>query len=158
MIEVMKRMKLSGKERVLDLYAGVGIFSAFIAPRCEVLTLVESYPPAVTDADVNLMDFDNIDVVEGQVELVLDDMIDEEAQYDVALLDPPNSGLHKNVVNQLSKLGVKRVVYVSGDPASLARDAKVLVSAGYALVDVQGMDLSPQTYYIDAVALFERNR
>ncbi len=157
MIEVLKRLKLTGKERVLDLYAGVGIFSAFIAPRSEILTLVESYPPAVTDADVNLMEFDNIDVVEGQVELVLDDMIDEEAQYDVALLDPPNSGLHKDVVNQLSQLGVKRVVYVSGDPASLARDAKVLISAGYPLVDLQPMDLSPHTYYIDSVALFERS-
>jgi len=156
MIEVMKRMKLTGKERVLDLYAGVGFFSAYIAPRCDVLTLVESYPPAVTDADVNLMDFENIDVVEGQVELVLDDMIDEEAQYDVALVDPPNSGLHKDVINQLTKLGVQRIIYVSGDPASLARDSKRLISAGYPLVEIQPLDLSPQTYYIDSVALFER--
>jgi len=157
MIEVLKRMKLTGNERVLDLYAGVGIFSAYIAPRCDVLTLVESYPPAATDADMNLMDFENIDIVEGQVELVLDDMIATEAQYDVALLDPPNTGLHKKVVNQLSSLGVKRVVYVSGDPASLARDSKLLISAGYPLVEIQPLDLSPQTYYIDSVALFERS-
>jgi len=156
MIEVMKRLHLSGHEKVLDLYAGVGIYSAFIAPRAELVTLVESYPPAVTDADVNLMDFDNIDVVEGQVEEVLTDMIDEESEYDVAIVDPPNSGLADGVVQQLTKLGVGRVVYVSGDPASLARDSKTFISAGFRLVDIQPMDLSPQTYYIDAVALFER--
>lgn len=156
MIEVMKRLKLTGKERVLDLYAGVGITSAFIAPRAELVTLVDSYPPAVTDADVNLMEFDNIDVIEGQVEQVLEDMIDEEAEYDIALVDPPTSGLAKDVVNGLKQLGVKRVVYVSGDPASLARDSKLLISAGFALIDIQPMDLSPQTYYIDSVALFER--
>jgi 23S rRNA (uracil1939-C5)-methyltransferase len=156
MIEVMKRLKLTGKERVLDLYAGVGIYSAFIAPRCELVTLVESYPPAVTDADVNLMDFENIDVIEGQVETVLDDMIEEEAEYDTALVDPPTSGLATDVVKQLSQLGVKRVVYVSGDPASLARDSQLLISTCFSLVDIQPIDLSPQTYYIDSVALFER--
>lgn len=156
MIEVMKRLQLTGKERILDLYAGVGIFSAFIAPRAELVTLVDSYPPAVTDADVNLIDFDNIDVIEGQVEQVLADMIDEDAEYDIALVDPPTSGLGKDVVNSLKQLGVKRVVYVSGDPASLARDSKFLISAGYPLTDIQPMDLSPQTYYIDSVALFER--
>ncbi len=156
MIEVMKRLQLTGKERILDLYAGVGIFSAFIAPRAELVTLVDSYPPAVTDADVNLMDFDNIDVIEGQVEQVLADMIDEDAEYDIALVDPPTSGLGKEVINGLKQLGVKRIVYVSGDPASLARDSKLLISAGYALTDIQPMDLSPQTYYIDSVALFER--
>lgn len=155
MIEVMKRLKLSGHEKVLDLYAGVGIYSAFIAPRAELVTLVESYPPAVTDADLNLMEYDNIDVVEGQVEEVLLDMIDEESEYDVAIVDPPNSGLGEGVIQSLLKLGVQRVVYVSGDPASLARDSKILISAGFRLEDIQPMDLSPQTYYIDAVALFE---
>lgn len=155
LIEILKRLRLKGHERVLDLYAGVGIYSAFIANRCQLVTLVESYPPAVTDADVNLMDFENIDVVEGQVEQVLDDMIDTEAEYDVALLDPPNTGLHPDVIRQLSQLKVERIVYVSGDPASFARDAKLLISAGFPLIDVQPIDLSPQTYYIDAVALFE---
>ena len=155
-IEVLKRLKLTGKERVLDLYAGVGIYSAFLSSRTEVVTLVESYPPAVTDADMNLMDFDNIDVIEGQVESVLEDMISEETQYDVAIVDPPNSGLDKNVVKYLFQIKVKRVVYVSGDPASLARDSKLLISAGFRLVDIQPIDLSPQTYYIDSVVLFEQ--
>lgn len=156
MIEVMKRLSLSSRERVLDLYAGVGIYSAFIAPRAELVTLVESYPPAVTDADVNLMEFDNIDVVEGQVEQVLDDMLAEEAHYDVAIVDPPNTGLGKDVIQQLSKIGITRLVYVSGDPASLARDSQTLISTGFQLKDIQPIDLSPQTYYIDAVVLFER--
>lgn len=153
--EVLKAAKLTGKEQVLDLYAGVGIFSAFIAPRAELVTLVESYPPAVTDADENLAEFDNIDIIEGQVEMVLDDMIEESAEYDVAIVDPPNSGLSKQVIQQLQKLNVKRIVYVSGDPASLARDSQMLISAGYPVKHIQPMDFAPQTYYIEAVALFE---
>ena len=154
--EVKNALRLNGHERVLDLYAGVGIFSAFMAQRAALVTLVESYPPAVSDADVNLMDLDHIDVIEGQVESVLADMVDAEANYDVALLDPPNTGLNKDVIRDLSRLQVKRIVYVSGDPASLARDSKLFIDAGFKLRELQPIDLAPQTYYIDAVARFER--
>ena len=154
--EVTRAMSLSREEQALDLYAGVGIFSAFMAQEASLITLVESYPPAVTDADVNLSSFDNVDVVEGQVESVLSDMSEEAAQYDVALVDPPSTGLSKDVITGLSRLGVTRVVYVSGDPASLARDCRQLRNAGYHLREVQPIDLAPQTYYITAVARFER--
>ncbi len=154
--EVMRALRLTGEERALDLYAGVGIFSGFMADKASLITLVESYPPAATDADVNLSRFDNVDVVEGQVESVLSDMSEEAAQYDVALVDPPSTGLSKDVITALSRLGVARVVYVSGDAASLARDCQQLHGAGYRLREVQPIDLAPQTYYINAVARFER--
>src|SRR5690606_14532643 len=67
-------LDLTDGERVLDLYAGVGIFSAALARRAALVTLVESYPPAVTDADLNLSDFDNVDVIEGGVETVLESL------------------------------------------------------------------------------------
>ena len=154
--KVVDSMALTGEERLLDLYAGVGIFSTFLASQAALITLVESYPPAVNDADVNLSDFDNVDVVDGQVESVLADLSAEEERYDAALVDPPSSGLNEDVIGGLSRLGVGRIVYVSSDPASLARDSKPLFDAGFHLREIQPIDLSPQTYYIDAVARFER--
>ena len=152
----MRALRLNGEERALDLYAGVGILSAFMADKASLITLVESYPPAVTDADVNLSSFDNVDVVEGQVESVLSDMSEAAAKYDVALVDPPSTGLSKDLITGLSRLCVTRVVYVSGDAASLARDCRQLFDAGFRLREVQPIDLAPQTYYINAVARFER--
>ena len=154
--QVIKALQLQGGERALDLYAGVGVFSAFLAQRTALVTLVESYPPAVSDADVNLKGADNVDVVEGQVEAVLLDMTDAGARYDVAVVDPPSAGLGSEVIQDLANLGVVRLVYVSGDPASLARDSRQLIDAGYHLRAVQPIDLAPQTYYISALATFER--
>jgi 23S rRNA (uracil1939-C5)-methyltransferase len=154
--QVMRALQLQGGERALDLYAGVGVFSAFLARRAALATLVESYPPAVSDADVNLQGMDNVDVVEGQVEAVLADMEREGARYEVAVVDPPSSGLGQEVIERLSRLGIERLVYVSGDPASLARDSRQLIDAGFLLRAVQPIDLAPQTYYISALAIFER--
>ena len=138
-------------EHVLDLYAGVGIFSAALAARAERVTLVESYPPAVTDADDNLSDFENIDVFEGGVENVLESL---DERYDAAVIDPPSGGVPGRVVDELARLGVRRLVYVSDDPGTLAKDARRLARAGYRLASVQPIDLSPQTYYLDSAALF----
>jgi len=153
--EMMKAASLQGGERVLDLYAGVGIFSAFLAGEAELLTLVESYPPAASDADANLADFENVDVIEGSVETVLADMIDEEAQYDIALVDPPGSGLSEDIIRALRRLNIERIIYVSGNPAALARDSKRLIDSGYRLREIQPIDMAPQTYYIDAIVCFE---
>jgi 23S rRNA (uracil1939-C5)-methyltransferase len=143
---------LTGAANVLDLYGGVGIFSAAIAEHADLVTLIESYPPAVTDADVNLETFDNVDLIEGTVEDVLTDL---DETYQAAVLDPPASGLSIEVVDTLAALRIPRLVYVSSDPATLARDCKRLVQHGYRLGTIQPLDFAPQTYYIDAVAVLE---
>ncbi len=152
--ELLSALNLSGDEKVLDLYAGVGLFSAFIAPRAELVTMVESYPPAVTDAEDNLSDMDNVDVVEGSVEGVLA-ALDE--SYDAAVVDPSGKGLSRETIEGLLALDVPRIVYVSGDPALLARDGKALAKHGYQLQRAQPIDFAPQTYYITTVALFARD-
>lgn len=151
---VMKAVDLQGGERILDLYAGVGVFSAFMARDAGLITLVESYPPAAGDADANLSDFENVDVIEGAVESVLADMIGNEAQYDIALVDPPASGLSDDVISSLLRMKIGRIVYISSNPAALARDGKRLIDADYRLHKIQPIDLAPQTYYIDAIACF----
>lgn len=143
-------------DAVLDLYAGVGVFSAAIAPHVRMVTLVESYPPMATDADVNLADADNIDIIEGSVEDVLRTMAEEEAQYDAAILDPPASGLSRAAMEALLPMKLKRLIVISSNPATLARDGKTLAAAGYRLTHLQPLDFAPQTYYIDTVARFER--
>ena len=150
-------LRPASHEAILDLYAGVGVFSAFISPRAALVTLVESYPPAVTDADDNLSDLDNVDVVEGAVEEVLESLIESEESYDAAVLDPPSHGLGRDVIGQMLNLGVKRLVYISSNPASLGRDGRKLTEAGFRLKRLQPIDFAPQTYYIDALALFERS-
>ena len=83
-------------------------------------------------------------------------MVASEASYSVALVDPPSSGISNAIVQSLMELGVQRLVYVSGDPASLARDCRRLLDAGFQLEMIQGVDMAPQTYYITAVATFFR--
>lgn len=140
-------------QTVLDLYAGVGVFSAFIAPRAALVMLVESYPPAVTDADHNLRDIGNIDVIEGGVDVVLE-ALDE--RCDAAVIDPPTRGVSDGAIQALAALGVKRIVYVASDVGQMARDAKKLRKAGYRLETIQPIDTNPQTVQLDAVALFTR--
>lgn len=146
-------LDLKDGETLLDLYAGVGVFSAFAAPKASLVTLVESYPPAATDADENLADFDNVDVIEGSVEEVLG-ALDE--VYDAAIVDPGSRGLGKDAIDGLVGSQAARIVYVSDDPASLARDAKRLSQQGYRLAAAQPLDFAPQTYYLETAALFVR--
>ncbi len=148
---VLDALDLTGKEGVLDLYAGVGLFSAFVAPNASLVTLVESFPPAATDADENLSDFDHVDVIEGNVEDVLESL-DED--YDAAVIDPPGDGLSLEAMDAIAALGLPRLVYVASDAATLARDAARLIVHGYTMERVQPIDLHPQTYFIDAVATF----
>lgn len=150
---VMERLSLQGGESVLDLYSGVGLFTAFMAERASMVTSVESYPPAVTDAEANLGALENVDLIEGPVELVLADL---EGPFDAVVVDPPRTGLSVEVLDELARLAVPRLVYVSCDPATFARDAHRLSRSGYRLGDVQPVDMFPQTYHIEAVAALHR--
>lgn len=152
---VMALLDPQASERILDLYAGVGIFSAFIAPRASLVTLVESYPPAVTDADANLAAFDNVDVIEGGVDAVLPAL---EGEYTAAVVDPPGrfGGLTDATVSALVARGIRRLIYVSEEPATLARDCRKLGKAGFRLTSAQPIDLAPQTADFEAAARFER--
>lgn len=151
--EVLRRLDLQGDETVLELFSGVGLFTAFIAQRCDLVLSVESYPPAVTDADENLADLENVDLVEGAVDEVLADLA---GPFDAVVLDPPRSGLSSEALDSLLRLAPARIVYVSCDPATLARDARTLADGGYTLHEIQPVDMFPQTYHVEAVVTFER--
>ena len=153
--QVMTRLNLQGTESVLDLYAGAGLFTAFIAEHASLVTSVESYPPAVIDADENLSEFDNVELYEGPVEDVLPDL---EGPFDAIVLDPPRAGVEGPALDAMAALGAAKIVYVSCDPATFARDAKRLTNKGYRLLDIQPVDMFPQTWHIELVGTFEKFR
>jgi 23S rRNA (uracil1939-C5)-methyltransferase len=148
---VLERLDLQGTEKVLDLYSGVGLFTAFLAAGASKVSAVELFEPAVEDASVNLSDYDNIDIYVGKIETVLSNLTQG---YDAAVIDPPRSGMDAAALASLIDLQPRQIVYVSCDPATLARDAKRLTTAGYKLRDVQPVDMFPQTYHIESVAHF----
>jgi 23S rRNA (uracil1939-C5)-methyltransferase len=151
---VLNRLVLKGNERVLDLYAGVGLFTAFLAERAARVVAVESYPPAVADAEANLINTNNVEVFEGAVEQILPRL---KGRFDAAVIDPPRAGMERRALVALVKRSPRKIVYVSCDPATLARDSKRFVESGYRLLDVQPVDMFPQTYHIEAVATFEKS-
>ena len=154
---VMDALALDGGETVFDLYCGVGLFTAFIASKAARVVGVESSPSAVRDAEVNLDEFENVELFESPVELALPHLINTYTPIlPYIVLDPPRSGCDKTVTAGLIALAAPRIVYVSCDPATLARDARRLIGGGYRLASAQPLDMFPQTYHIETVAVFER--
>jgi 23S rRNA (uracil1939-C5)-methyltransferase len=148
---VLEYLDLQGGETVLDGYCGVGLFTAHLAQRAGLVVGVEVAPAAIADLLENTAEFDNVDVVEGVVEAVLPEL---DEPLDAAVIDPPRAGVDRFALDALVERQPARLVYVSCDPATLARDAKRLARAGYRLVEVQPVDLFPQTYHVECVALF----
>ncbi len=144
-------------ETLLDLYCGVGLFSLALAGQVGRIVAVEANPVAAGDARFNVQaaGLDNVRVVENEAGAALA-ALDE--RVDAVVADPPRSGCGPAVVSRLAALGPERLVYVACDPATLARDAKSLTAAGYRLVEVQPLDLFPQTYHVESVALFAKGR
>lgn len=139
-----------GYETLLDLYCGVGTFGVCLADAVAEVIGVEENPVAVDDAVVNAELSDNVWFYEGPVEAALP-VIEE--RIDLVVLDPPRSGVEWEALEGLAGLGPARIAYVSCDPATLARDVRRLGEAGYRLVEVQPVDLFPQTYHVESVAL-----
>jgi 23S rRNA (uracil1939-C5)-methyltransferase len=140
-------------DTVLDLYCGVGLFSAFLAPHCKRLIGVESSESACEDFAVNLDEFDGVELYEGAAEDVIPHL---EAEPALVLVDPPRAGLERQALDSILKMNPPTILYVSCDPSTLARDAAWLVAGGYRLVKVTPFDLFPQTYHIESISVFEK--
>jgi 23S rRNA (uracil1939-C5)-methyltransferase len=143
----------AGDETLVDLYCGVGLFGLALADSVGRVIGIEVGPSAVADFRRNTEGMDHVELVEGKAQTVLARL---EGPVDLLVLDPPRSGAGARVVGEIARLAPARVVYISCDPATLARDARYLTDAGYQLDDVQPLDLFPQTFHIESVALFAR--
>jgi tRNA/tmRNA/rRNA uracil-C5-methylase (TrmA/RlmC/RlmD family) len=142
-------------ERVLDLYAGVGLFSAFLAERVGPsgsVVAVESDSVAVADAARNLVDLPQVESVLDRVERALRrGRLGE--RCDLVVLDPPRVGAKRAVVEPVAALRPRAVAYVACDPAALARDVSIFGEHGYRLSSVRAFDIFPMTHHVECVAL-----
>lgn len=140
-------------QRLLDAYAGVGLFALALAPFCRQVDAIEAAPSACDDFAWNARDLPQVSLHAGDTAAVLATL---SGPYAGIVVDPPRTGLGKEVVNQLARLAAPRLAYISCDPATLARDAALLTQVGYRLRTVQPLDLFPQTYHVESVARWER--
>jgi 23S rRNA (uracil1939-C5)-methyltransferase len=141
----------AGDETLLDLYCGVGLFSLALAGNVGQVIGVEADPRAAADFRFNAAGMDHVSLHEGKVHQVL---AGAEGEVDLIVLDPPRAGAGEVVVDEIVRLAPERIAYVSCDPATLARDAGRLAGAGYRLERLQPVDMFPQTFHLESVALF----
>ncbi|HNT53388.1 MAG TPA: class I SAM-dependent RNA methyltransferase [Anaerolineaceae bacterium] len=151
---LLGRLPLTPASTILDVYCGVGLFSRFLAPQVGQVIGVELSAAACDDYIINLDAFDHVSLYVGAAEEVLPGL---DVEPDAVIVDPPRSGLDRTVLDALIRLGPPVLAYVSCDPATLARDARRLMSAGYELQLVTPFDLFPQTYHIESVSWFTRS-
>jgi tRNA/tmRNA/rRNA uracil-C5-methylase (TrmA/RlmC/RlmD family) len=151
---VLELLEPQPGERVLDLYAGVGLFAAFLADHLGAagIVAVEGHPGAAQDAATNLPD--GVRVLRGDVRRLLEADLDE--PFDLVVLDPPREGAKRAVVEQVVDRSPRAVAYVACDPAALARDVAVFAEHGYALTALRAFDLFPMTHHVECVALLQR--
>jgi 23S rRNA (uracil1939-C5)-methyltransferase len=150
---------LSGREKVLDLFSGIGTISLVLALDAAEVWGVELVEDAVADAIQNakLNGVDNARFFAGDVRLVMRELLERSGSPDVVVVDPPRAGLSQKVVRRIIEAEAKRIVYVSCNPTTLAPNARQLVDdGGYALKAVRPVDMFPQTPHIECVALLER--
>lgn len=148
---------LSGTENVYDLYTGTGSIAQFVAKKAKQVIGIEYVEAAIVDAKENaiLNKIENTHFYAGDMKLVLnDELISRHGKPDVVITDPPRDGMHPGVVEKLNELAPKRIVYVSCNTATQARDI-ALLSEKYNVLKIQTVDMFPHTHHVESVALLE---
>ncbi len=150
--------KLTGNEVVYDLYTGTGTIANFVARNAQKVVGIEYVEEAIQDAKVNskLNSISNTTFYAGDMKDVLSDsFIAENGKPDVMIIDPPRAGMHPDVVATILRAAPERIVYVSCNPATQARDVQLL-DAAYKVLKIQPVDMFPQTHHVENVILMER--
>lgn len=149
---------LTGKELVYDLYTGTGTIAQFVAEKARKVVGIEAVPEAIADAKLNAEanKIQNVDFFVGDMKTVFDkDFIAQHGRPDVVITDPPRDGMHKKVVEQLLKVTPEKMVYVSCNSATQARDL-ALMNEQYNVIRVQPVDMFPQTHHVENVVLLQK--
>ena len=155
--QALEYAQLTGEETVIDAYCGIGTISLFLAKQAKFVMGVEIVPEAIEDAKHNaeLNGFSNTLFEAGPAEQVIPRWYKEGRTADVLVVDPPRKGCDEQLLRTILKQQPKRVVYVSCNPATLARDLRILEDGGYRTKEVQPVDMFPQSTHCEAVAWLE---
>jgi 23S rRNA (uracil1939-C5)-methyltransferase len=149
---------LTGRERVFDLFCGIGTIALALAGHAWEVWGLESVPEAIADAEHNARanHIENASFVAAEARLGVRPLLERAGKPDVVVVDPPRAGLSKKVVRRVIECDARRIVYVSCNPTTLAPNAAQLAEAGYELRRVRPVDMFPQTPHVECVALLER--
>ena len=139
---------------VLDVYCGVGLFSAFLAPKVKRLVGIEVSPESCDDFITNLDEFEHVSVYEASAEIVLHSV---NFRPQIIVMDPPREGLGAQTVAGILAQEAEYLVYISCDPSTLARDARHLAAAGYKLLQITLLDMFPHTYHIESMTIWKKS-
>lgn len=149
---------LTGEETVLDLYCGVGTIGLYCASKAKKVIGIESVKSAVLDANRNAVinGIVNAEFICGKAEEELPKLLEQGVKADVVILDPPRAGCDPALLDAVAEAKPDRIVYVSCDPATLARDVKLLGEKGYRFAEAQPVDMFPHTGHVETITLIQR--
>lgn len=149
---------LKGNEIVFDAYCGTGTISLFLSQRAKKVYGVEIIPEAIENAKVNAEqnNIDNVEFMVGEAEKVIPEIINSGVKADVVVVDPPRKGCEKSLLEAIAKMKPEKIVYVSCDPGTLARDLSILDNLGYRTLEVQPVDMFPETGHLECVVGIRR--
>ncbi|MED1715668.1 23S rRNA (uracil(1939)-C(5))-methyltransferase RlmD [Bacillus paralicheniformis] len=156
--KALEYAELNGEETVIDAYCGIGTISLFLAKQAKKVYGVEIVPEAIEDAKRNaeLNGIENAEFEVGEVEVVIPKWYKEGIKADTLVVDPPRKGCDEALLRTILEMKPKRVVYVSCNPGTLARDLRVLEDGGYETREVQPVDMFPHTSHVECVVLVSR--
>ncbi len=156
--KVLEYAKLKGNETIIDAYCGIGTIGLYLSKKAKAIYGVEIVAKAIEDAKLNaqLNHFTNAHYEVGKAEVIIKKWQEENIEADVIIIDPPRKGCDEALLNTIIEMKIPKIVYVSCDPATLARDLKVLTENNYEVIEVQPVDMFPQTTHVECVVLLVR--
>lgn len=155
----MEYANLTGKEVVFDIYCGIGTIALFLADKAKEVHGVEIINAAIENAKENadINDINNAQFYVGRAEDIVPKLYKEGLRTDVLVVDRPRKGCYEVVLQTIVNMEPERIVYVSCNPSTLARDLEYLSENGYETIEVQPVDMFPQTTHVEAVTLLTRS-
>lgn len=153
--KALEYANLTGNEEVFDAYCGTGTITLFLSQKAKKVYGVEIIPQAIDNAWINAKEnkVENVEFFVGESEVVIPDLINKGVKADVVVVDPPRKGCDKKLLDAITNIDAKKIVYISCDPSTLGRDLQVLEENGYKTLEVQPVDMFPNTAHIENVAL-----
>lgn len=156
--KALEYANLTGNEEVFDAYCGTGTITLFLSQKAKKVYGVEIIPQAIDNAWINAKEnkVENVEFFVGESEVVIPDLINKGVKADVVVVDPPRKGCDKKLLDAITNIDAKKIVYVSCDPSTLGRDLAILEENGYKTLEVQPVDMFPNTAHVETVVSLRR--